>query len=95
MSQALDDEADRDDARPLTDAPEDDGSTTRAAPWRLVAWAALATAALLAVSMFWLACETHYRSCVEAVDVRTANDNTPLAKFSRQEGVRRCTRSPF
>jgi hypothetical protein len=62
---------------------------------RVLAWGFLAAVTLIALSLFWSACETHYRGCVEAVDVKTRGANGPLDRLTRQEGVKNCTRSPF
>lgn len=54
----------------------------------------LISGAVLAVALLWLAAETHYRSCVRAVDVRiTATDS--LTRLAKQEAVEECNRLPF
>ena len=57
-------------------------------------WLFLTVLALIAVALFLSSCEAHYRNCVEAISVRTAGDNSQLARLARQD-VSKCSRSPF
>jgi hypothetical protein len=55
-------------------------------------------ATLIALSLLWLATETHYRGCVEAATARTATPRTDLPNnvFSdRKPAVDGCSRLPF
>ena len=84
-------------APPPDEEPVDEFVVERVLPSgnRMLAWGFLAAVTLIALSLFWSACETHYRGCVEAVDVKTRGANGPLDRLTRQEGVKNCTRSPF
>lgn len=57
-------------------------------------WLLLTVLTLIAIALFLSACEAHYRNCVEAISVRTAGDNSQLARLARQD-VTKCSRSPF
>lgn len=68
--------------------------------WRLPAlepieWAVLAIAAIIAVSLLWLASEHHYQACVESAAARTADATDELTPFVRERLVAGCSRSPF
>jgi hypothetical protein len=82
---------------PADEEPVDEFVVERILPPgnRMLAWGFLAAVTLIALSLFWSACETHYRGCVEAVDVKTRGANGPLDRLTRQQGVKNCTRSPF
>lgn len=67
-----------------------DGRSTRLFPW-----AVLATLTFIALALLWSACETHYRACIEAVDVRAGEETSPLARLAREEEADKCTRAPF
>lgn len=60
-----------------------------------MSWALLAALTLIGLSLLWIGCETHYRACVEAVNIQTRDDNSPLGRLTRREGLDRCNRSPF
>jgi hypothetical protein len=54
----------------------------------------LLAGAVLALALLWLAAETHYRSCVRAVDVRiTVTD--ALTRLAKEEAIGECNRLPF
>jgi hypothetical protein len=65
------------------------------APYRNYARGLLAALFLIGVSLFWSSCESHYQACVQAIQVQTQDDNSSLARLARQEGLDRCSRSPF
>ncbi len=77
--------------------PMDDGDR-RARPDRGLRSLALVltlAALLTGISLFWLACETHYRACVEAVSVRSGGDQSTLGRFATRDALNDCTRAPF
>lgn len=54
----------------------------------------LLSGAVLAAALLWLAAETHYRSCVRAVEVRiTVTDS--LTRLAKREAIDECNRLPF
>ncbi len=57
-------------------------------------WLAVATAALIGLSLLWLAAEQHYQGCVRAVEVRSAGTSS-LDRLVRDERLDGCSRLPF
>ncbi|MGH2713050.1 MAG: hypothetical protein ACRDM7_04045 [Thermoleophilaceae bacterium] len=72
-----------------------DGGPLAPVAIRRLAWVLLAALVVIALSLLWSAGEAHYRGCVEAVKVRSAGDDTALARLARTEGLERCGRLPF
>lgn len=52
-------------------------------------------AVVAALSLLWLAGESHYRSCIDSVQVRNSGGGDALTRLARQEGLDRCSRLPF
>jgi hypothetical protein len=58
-------------------------------------WAALLIAAIIAVSLLWLAAEQHYQGCVESAAARTDDATGELTPLVRERLVAGCSRSPL
>jgi hypothetical protein len=75
----------------MSDLGQDPAARSRTPP---LVVGLLVCGAVLALALLWLAAETHYRSCVRAVDVRiTVTDS--LTRLAKQEGIEECNRLPF
>jgi hypothetical protein len=48
-----------------------------------------------ALALLWMAGETHYRACVDAVQVRSGPGTDALSRLARSDGVDKCSRLPF
>ena len=48
-----------------------------------------------ALGLLWTASEMHYRGCVDAVAARSQGATDSLTALARQQGLKKCTRSPF
>lgn len=86
---------DPDDLDDHADAEAGSAASVAVAPYRNYARGFLAALFLIGVSLFWSSCESHYQACVQAIQVQTQDDNSSLARLARQEGLTRCSRSPF
>jgi hypothetical protein len=73
------------DARPR-------GTTSDARRDRTIA---LVAAVVAALALLWMAGETHYRACVEAVQVRSGPGTDALSRLARSDGVEKCSRLPL
>lgn len=55
----------------------------------------LVISAIAALSLLWLASETHYRGCVEAAQVRWQSADDDLTRLARTQSLDGCSRLPF
>jgi hypothetical protein len=56
---------------------------------------AVVLSVLTLVSLFWIAGEMHYQSCIQKASVRTQGSNDDLTRLVRLREVNACSRSPF
>lgn len=87
--------------RPTLEEPEAERETTHAVAGRPFGAAAtratvvsLVIAAIAALSLLWLAAETHYRACVEAVATSNPASSDSFTRLARTAGVNECSRLP-